>query len=81
MEGGGVKTRGDVKTALQLLREAAVCREFQRAPGHPTLYECIICFAVVAERSRLSHLDWHDEVHANLVELQRLLESELQTQE
>lgn len=62
--------------ALHMLREATLDREFKRAPECPTFHECMMCFAVVTERSRQSHMDWHDEVYGKLKEVADMLRPE-----
>jgi uncharacterized protein (DUF1810 family) len=59
--------------SLQMLREATAYLEFNVLPGEPYRTECQICWAVVDPSSHVLHMDWHDKVHASLVELRDLL--------
>jgi hypothetical protein len=58
---------------MRLLRQAVAPLEFSRLPGQLFLSECQICWAVVDQSSKGLHMDWHDKVHAGLVELGKLL--------
>lgn len=61
--------------ALAMLRQGVNEREFIAIAQFPGLYECQICWAAVEGGSRLLHMEWHDQVHANLAKVQELLEA------
>ena len=62
------------QVALRMLREAVDRREFTELPTlGMQLHECQICGSAVDQSSFGLHLDWHDKVHAGLVELGELL--------
>jgi len=62
------------QVALRMLQQATIDREFTELPTFGMrLHECQICWGVVDQSSKGLHMDWHDKVHAGLVELGELL--------